>query len=197
MGLFGWGKAEFSASIGSGEGDRLTRETSLPKAAALILLGALAAALVIVVVSGRGASAAPRAVSEDASLRVSSAGDKGDLAARQTLRRYAEDTWASFVAMTDSEIGLPAARTGGWRAERASSSQERRADKLRPKSYQKFGRRPAASLRAYSSYIRFTVSGSDSARSLLWSASFMASKRWASVMSLRQNITLCSSRTQM
>jgi hypothetical protein len=33
----------------------LAQETSLPKAAALILLGALAAAVVLVVVSGRGA----------------------------------------------------------------------------------------------------------------------------------------------
>jgi hypothetical protein len=70
----------------------LTQETSLPKAAALILLGALAAAMVLVVVSGCGASATLQTVPEDSSVLVSSAGTKGDLAARQTLRRYAGDT---------------------------------------------------------------------------------------------------------
>lgn len=43
---------------------------------------------------------------------VSSAGTRGDLAARQTLRRYAGYTWASFVAMTDPETGLPADSLG-------------------------------------------------------------------------------------
>jgi hypothetical protein len=45
---------------------------------------------------------------EDASVQATSASTKGDLAARQTLRRYARDTWASFDAMTDPKTGLPA-----------------------------------------------------------------------------------------
>jgi hypothetical protein len=45
----------------------LTRDTSLRKEAALILLGALAATVVLVAISGRGASAASRTVPEDAS----------------------------------------------------------------------------------------------------------------------------------
>jgi hypothetical protein len=86
----------------------LTRETSLPRVAVLILLGALAATVVLIAISGRGASAAVRAVHEDASVQASSTNATGDLAARQTLRRYAGDTWDSFVAMTDPETGLPA-----------------------------------------------------------------------------------------
>jgi hypothetical protein len=86
----------------------LTRETSLPRVAVLILLGALAATVVLVANSGSGAGAAPRAVTEEASVQASSASTKGDLAARQTLRRYARDTWASFDAMTDPKTGLPA-----------------------------------------------------------------------------------------
>jgi hypothetical protein len=89
----------------------LTRETSLPKVAALILLGVLAATVILVANSGRGASAAPRTVPEDTSA-ASSAGAKGDLAARQTLRRYGGDTWASFVAMTYPKTGLPADSLG-------------------------------------------------------------------------------------
>jgi hypothetical protein len=50
-----------------GKGNRLTRDTSLRKAAALILLGALAATVVLVAISGRGASAVSRRVPEDAS----------------------------------------------------------------------------------------------------------------------------------
>ena len=96
---------------GQGKGNRLMQETSLPKAAALILLGVLAATMVLIAISGRGASAAARAEPEDASLQASSAGAKGDLAARQTLRRYAGDTWASFVAMTDPKTGLPGCST--------------------------------------------------------------------------------------
>jgi hypothetical protein len=91
-----------------GKGNGLTQEPSLPKAAALILLGALAATVVLIAISGRGASAAVRAMHEDASVQASSTNATGDLAARQTLRRYAGDTWDSFVAMTDPETGLPA-----------------------------------------------------------------------------------------
>ena len=104
---------------GRGKGNRLAKETSLAKATSLVLLGTLAAAVVLIVISGRGASAARRAVPEDASGKMvransrttsqaSSASATGDLAARQTLQRYAEDTWASFVAMTDPSTGLPA-----------------------------------------------------------------------------------------
>jgi hypothetical protein len=74
----------------------------------LILLGALAATVVLIAISGRGASATSRAVPEDASVQASTASTRGDLAARLTLRRYAGDTWASFVAMTDPKTGLPA-----------------------------------------------------------------------------------------
>jgi hypothetical protein len=107
-----------------GKGNRLTKETSLPKAAAWILLGAFAAAVVVVAISGRGAGAAPREVSEGASMRVSSAGAKGHVAARQTLRRYAGDTWASFVAMTDPKTGLPAdaLRVDGKRSVQTSTT---------------------------------------------------------------------------
>jgi hypothetical protein len=107
-----------------GKGNRLTKETSLPKAAAWILLGAFAAAVVVVAISGRGAGAAPREVSEGASMQVSSAGAKGHVAARQTLRRYAGDTWASFVAMTDPKTGLPAdaLRVDGKRSVQTSTT---------------------------------------------------------------------------
>jgi hypothetical protein len=107
-----------------GKGNRLTKETSLPKAAAWILLGAFAAAVVVVAISGRGAGAAPREVSEGASMRVSSAGAKGHVAGRQTLRRYAGDTWASFVAMTDPKTGLPAdaLRVDGKRSVQTSTT---------------------------------------------------------------------------
>jgi hypothetical protein len=85
-----------------------------------MLLAAFAAVVLLVAISGRGASAASRAVSEDASgmtaradSPLSPAGASGNLAARQTLRRYAGDTWASLVAMTDPETGLPADTLAG------------------------------------------------------------------------------------
>jgi Putative glucoamylase/Protein of unknown function (DUF3131) len=64
----------------------------------LTVLAAFAvAALALLVTSGREADAASGgpAASEDP-------------VARQTLHRYAEDTWASFEAMTDPNTGLPA-----------------------------------------------------------------------------------------
>jgi hypothetical protein len=89
----------------------LTQHTTSPEVLVLTLLAALATALVLVVISGREASAisqaAPKANSQT-TLQVSSAGTAGDLGTRQTLQRYAEDTWASFVAMTDPNTGLPA-----------------------------------------------------------------------------------------
>ena len=67
-----------------------------------ILLAILVATGVLVVTSGREAGAVPQ------TTRSSSAGAAPDLTAQQTLHRYAEDTWASFVAMTDPDTGLPA-----------------------------------------------------------------------------------------
>ncbi|HEX5850502.1 MAG TPA: glucoamylase family protein [Rubrobacter sp.] len=89
----------------------MARETSLPRVAALILVGVVAAAVVLVILSGRGADAASGGAAEG-NTATFSGGNRGDLAARETLRRYGSDTWASFVAMTYPRSGLPADSLG-------------------------------------------------------------------------------------
>lgn len=75
--------------------------------ALLVLVGALVAVVTLVALSDRGAGATSPKDHQD-TLQVSSADAAGDLADRRKLNRYAEDTWASFVAMTESKTGLPA-----------------------------------------------------------------------------------------
>jgi hypothetical protein len=77
----------------------------------LILVGVFAAAVVLVILSGRGADAASGGAAEG-NTATFSGGNRGDLAARETLRRYGSDTWASFVAMTYPRSGLPADSLG-------------------------------------------------------------------------------------
>jgi len=93
-------------------GERLTQKTSL--LAVLVLLVAFGAAvLALFLTTGREADAASQApAAPDGSL------------ARQTLHRYAEDTWASFVAMTDPNTGLPAdtLREDGERSVKTSTT---------------------------------------------------------------------------
>ncbi|WP_026876680.1 glucoamylase family protein [Jiangella gansuensis] len=62
-------------------------------------------AAVVVTVSALVAGAmVPTQAATPASSSATATGDD----ARATLQRYAEDTWASFVAMTDDDSGLPA-----------------------------------------------------------------------------------------
>src|SRR5687768_11510308 len=62
--------------------------------------GALVCAVILTLVVG--AAAWPTA--------TAAPGPSGD---RATLMRYAEDTWASFVAMTDERTGLPSDNVAG------------------------------------------------------------------------------------
>ena len=92
-----------------GKGERLTQKTSL--LAVIVLLVAFGAAvLALFLTTGRVADAASQApAAPDGS---------------QTLHRYAEDTWASFVAMTDPNTGLPAdtLREDGERSVKTSTT---------------------------------------------------------------------------
>ncbi len=103
------------------------RKISLTGATTIVVLLAafVAAALAIVAVAGQEAGAAPQQNPEEAvPATISPEAMSGDVAAQQTLYRYAEGTWASFEAMTDPNTGLPAdtLRADGERSVKTSTT---------------------------------------------------------------------------
>jgi len=106
------------------------RKVSLAGATMMVMLAAfVAVSVAILAFAGQEAGAASRDVSREGSEEVVSASAlaksrAGDKAARETLHRYARDTWASFDAMTDAESGLSAdtLRADGERSVQTSTT---------------------------------------------------------------------------
>jgi len=106
------------------------RKVSLAGATAMVMLAAfVAVAVVFFSVVGQEAGAAPRGAAQESPeealpAKISPEVLSGDKAARETLHRYARDTWASFDAMTDTESGLPAdtLRADGERSVQTSTT---------------------------------------------------------------------------